>query len=457
MVSITLPKDQVSVEPGHAATLTVLVTNRGEASDRFEIEVDGLDRDWLAIPVPTVTLSPGEERSQTVLIKPPRTAESKAGTYPFVVKVRSLESGEGTEAQAVLEVEPFHMLSLEVEPKRGGAGYVKKQAAFGVTAVNLGNSEENLQLFASDPEDACSYGFDHERVRLAPGQEKLLKMTVQPNQFPLVGSARLFGFSVSARSVSDPRTVASAQGQIDRRALFSPVGLLVALIITLVAGYFYLSRPMPPAVNYFVAEPDIVLEGEMVKLSWSFSNTKSVRIEADGKELVSDLPPEGARSFQVGGPTVFAAIALGDRSSYTVRKEVTVNVTPPLPLPTIEEFSITPRNVAMGAPLTVHYKARNAVELLLEPAGLVLSLSAERLIIPEDRRPEEPGVITYTLIAKNGDGKIVRSEPVSIVVTVQSTARIILFRAVYEGRPLDASEEVPLDARITIKWDLRNS
>src|SRR5436189_2692860 len=104
MFSLTLSKDHLRVEPGSAATLAVSVRNTGQTADRYEIAVNGLDSDWLAIPVPAFNLAPGEERSEKILIKPPRAAESKAGAYPFAVKVRSLESGEGTEAPAILEV-----------------------------------------------------------------------------------------------------------------------------------------------------------------------------------------------------------------------------------------------------------------------------------------------------------------------------------------------------------------
>jgi uncharacterized membrane protein len=117
--AVRLSTDLVSVEAGATMPLTIEVVNRAEDADRFELEVEGLDPEWTAVPVPTFLIGGGETASEKVFFRPPRTPESLAGNYPFVVKVRSLSSGEQRTTQGVLQIQAYHHISAEISPKKG--------------------------------------------------------------------------------------------------------------------------------------------------------------------------------------------------------------------------------------------------------------------------------------------------------------------------------------------------
>jgi len=51
----------------------------------------------------------------------------------------------------------------------------------------------------------------------------------------------------------------------------------------------------------------------------------------------------------------------------------------------------------------------------------------------------------------------VRRRPVAVSGVEQSQARIIVFRALYQGKELGENESVPPESRITREWDLRNA
>jgi len=91
--SLALALDVVPVEPGSTVPLTVSITNRAETREQFDLEIEGLDPEWTAVPVAVFEIGPGETRQEKVLFRIARSSESLAGAYPFVVKVRSLESG----------------------------------------------------------------------------------------------------------------------------------------------------------------------------------------------------------------------------------------------------------------------------------------------------------------------------------------------------------------------------
>ncbi|MEQ1933508.1 MAG: hypothetical protein ABL962_06470, partial [Fimbriimonadaceae bacterium] len=139
--SVRLDADQVLVDPGETAILSVEITNAGSSVDQFEIEVSGLDADWTALPVPSFSLQPGEKASHPIIFKPPRTAENLAATYPFTVRIRSLESGEAQVVSSQVALSPFHHLSMDMLPKRGAYGPMVRDNIFEVSVVNLGNCE----------------------------------------------------------------------------------------------------------------------------------------------------------------------------------------------------------------------------------------------------------------------------------------------------------------------------
>src|SRR5207253_10995896 len=127
------------------------------------MQVEGIDPEWTASPEPVFNVGPGETHSQKLFFKPPRASESLAGNYPFVVKVRSLNSGDARTGQGVLQIKPFNHLGMEISPKKGYSSPVRQLNNFTLTVMNLGNTEHTLQMSGADPEEECTYEFDSDQ------------------------------------------------------------------------------------------------------------------------------------------------------------------------------------------------------------------------------------------------------------------------------------------------------
>jgi hypothetical protein len=448
MFTISLARDVLRVEPGNAVTLSVSVRNDGSAADRYEVEVEGLDAEWTAIPVASFTLAPGEEKPQKILLRPPRSAESKAGSYPFIVKIRSFETGDASEAQAVLEVESFSLVSLDIEPKRESAGFLGKEAPYSVTAVNLGNTEHTLQLFADDPEDECTYQFAQERISLAPGQQRQVGLIVQPAHMPVVGSSRLFGFTVSARGVENPNVSANVQAQLERKSAIS-IGVLIAAFLLLAIGFaLYATRPLPPRIQSFAADRAEALVGDTVTLSWSSSNATKVTIEGSDNTKVEGLNPSGTIQVQLKADTTYYAWAWNEnkRSENFLQVDIKASVPPVVPMPEITQFSVSPAKAGVGAVVTVNYKVNNATSIMLQPlnATLPANLNVYRFT------PQQEGKFELTLVATNSSGQAVQKTS-TLTVEVPSEAKVESFRAMMLGQPLGAQEIDP-GTQVTLEW-----
>src|ERR1051326_6684574 len=202
-ILVTLSESDILIEPGNVAQLVVTMANRQETPDRLSLEIEGIDVEWYAIPVPAVNVAPGAEATFKVPFRVARTSDNRAGTYPFLVRVQALETGEVGVAQATLIVKPFNSLQIELSPKRAIATFFHPLNDFEVTIANQGNAEETLELFADDPDDGCAYEYDVDRITLKPGQAQVVPLAIRPKVSSILGGSRLFGFTARARSIAD--------------------------------------------------------------------------------------------------------------------------------------------------------------------------------------------------------------------------------------------------------------
>lgn len=446
-----LASDLITVEAGATTPLSIELINRGDASDQFELSIEGLDPEWTAVPVPVVTIKEHETAEEKIFFKPSRVSESSAGNYPFVLKVRSLTSGEARTVQGVLTVKPFHHLSVELSPKKGFVSPIRHQNSFEVTLVNLGNTEHTVQLFGSDPEEACAFEIDSEQVSLGPGQQKTILATVNPSKQTFISGSRLYGFSISARSIEQPSVVAVAQGQLEQRPLLSFGGLAALIIVLFVAGLWVYLIPPKPAINVLVNTQEIT-RGDSLHITWSTKGAPTkVHIaalgqtiydgpnESDSADFVADLKPN-AGSFEITG------YAEKDDHEYAFRPiRITVKEPPTVDDPKIDEFKLDQTTIPKDSMVTVTYKVSNAIKAVLLPMGTSLDLSVDQTQI----QANDVNTKAYTLVAYNKNGvKVQKSIKVNIFIA--SKAKVLTFTATPSSIQGDAGD-------VVLNWQTTNA
>jgi len=442
---VRLGSDVTSLDAGTSVPLAIEIANRSDEADQFELEIEGIDPEWTAVPVPTFSVEAHEEQVERVFFKPPRESESLAGNYPFVVKLRSLVSGEVRTAQGLLEIKPYNHLSAEINPKRGSVTPVRKQEDFDLTIINLGNTSHTLQLFGNDPEDECTFSFEPEQVTIGPGQQKEVYVGVGLNAYRMFAGSRLFGFSVSGRSIEAPSVVCSAQAQLERKPLLSPGSLIALMLFVILAVGWWLLMPKPPRIIEFALDKSTITAGESVKVSWQAANAEKVELTyADSKE---NKKPSGELTFTptASGDVQIVAIRDGKRSdSQTL--QFTVNEPAPIPDPVIKKFSIKPTTIKLTESAIITYELGPSVtKATLEPLGLELNIQGTTQQIT----PTITGTIEYSIVAINSAGKTIKKS-VKVNVVEGSTASIVKF----DGDP----KVVPsADGKVTLTWQLNNA
>ncbi|MCX7799680.1 MAG: hypothetical protein N2109_04985 [Fimbriimonadales bacterium] len=450
--TVKLDGDVVSVEPGRSATLTIEVSRSvpaetsGPASEpeTFELSQEGLDPEWVAVPVPTFQPSGSEPFQVRLVLRPPRTSESVAGSYPFVVRVRSLATGETRACQAMLEVAPFHHLSADIEPRRGAVGPTRRTDAFELTLANLGNTEETLVLGYSDPEDECVLSFETDQVVLAPGQQRRVAFEAGLRRIPPFGGVQLFAFNVTARSVSQPAVSCSAQAHLERRPLISTAGLVAIFLLALLASAWWTLRPRQPVARVTLESSSILRDSPLV-VQWRLDSADSLKLSVGDEERVV-MQPMGTTQFFPKAPGMLVAIPYrGSVQGQRIEIPFSVEEPPAVPKPKIEEFSISPTTIELGQPLAVRYRARNAARLTLSPPGIDLNQAAPEVEI----KPERLGTIEYTLVAVNDKGESDR-KTIKVTVVDPSQAKVVAFAASPEK--LTAGPGL-----VRLEWQLTNA
>ncbi|MEA2552134.1 MAG: hypothetical protein QOJ65_310 [Fimbriimonadaceae bacterium] len=447
--AVRLSTDLVSVEAGATMPLSVEVTNKGPETDRFELEVEGLDPEWTAIPVPTFQVGPGETASEKIFFRPPRAPESQAGNYPFVVKVRSLSSGEQKTAQSVLQIKPFHHISAELSPKKGYVGAYRRKASFTLTLVNLGNTEHTLQLSGSDPEEALTFEFEHDQVTLGSGQQKDVQVIVQPTTTRFFSSTRLYGFSVTARSTDTPTVAAAAQAQLEQRPAFTPSTLVIILVTLALALLWWKQMPTPTKFELGVSLNQVSL-GDTVIVWWRAENAVQVHLDADGVKIFDGIQPSGSVTYvaKKGGPIDISGYAKNKEGKQTepIHTTLAVDVPQPAPLPKIELFTATPETLRVGESVVLNYKFNDAVtKASISPIGKELNLNDNQIEIPITQE----GPRKFTVIAENRDGKVAKKS-VLVSARLESEVKIIDFSA----KP---TVLMAPGGNVTVSWQLTNA
>lgn len=442
MIQVELSAADVPIEPGGTAQLAVTITNKQAHDDHVFIEIEGIDVEWYALPVPAVNVAAGQSQVARVLFRIARSSQCQAGTYPFVVRARGMETGEAGVQQATLTIKPYSALQVELTPKRAASSFMRRAVPFDLRVSNLGNHEETLDLFASDPEDGCAYEFETDRLSLGPGKSQLVPLVIEPVTKPILGSSRLFGFVATARSVADSYVSASANGQLERKAMLSPLVFLIALLMLIAGGGYAIFHPRPVVVQSFEASAPEVRSGDEVTLRWVAANIGQAYIQPDN---IPVRDPIGSVKVHPTLPTDYKLIAKGSGPDVVKTVHVNVIALPKPKKPQITEFASDRSTVHQGDTVMLHWSVANADTITLNPLGVTHPAS---LYKAQQATPVAPST-TYILSVQGPGGVVEKSVVINVVPPNESTAQIRSFKA----RP----DTIIVGDKATLTWDITNA
>ncbi|MCJ7551545.1 MAG: protein kinase, partial [Anaerolineae bacterium] len=209
-VGLLVENTAPSVTPGESVPVTLVVLNQGPLVDHFEVSVEGIPADWVSASVPLIHLLPGQQRAVSLVIRPPRSPQARAGAHPLVIRVTSQsEPGQSALVDATLTVAAYYQYDLSMRPSRQRGVAV---GTFTVQIDNHSNADLTVRLDAVDPEDGCRYTLAPPYLAVPVGRAQKGELTVLPKA-PLRGETDImYPFTVTARPDEAPELSRQAQG-----------------------------------------------------------------------------------------------------------------------------------------------------------------------------------------------------------------------------------------------------
>ena len=250
-LAVSIVSDALRVLPGGQVSFVVEVRNLGAVVDRYSCEIVGMDAAWWTVTPAAMELFPerdaapdGRSRPDapptvgrfTVLIRPPRSPDARAGDWPIGAKVQSEHDPTGRAVEeTVVTILPFGQLEADLVPSMIN-GRLRARTVLSVR--NAGNRPESFEATGTDKAQFLKYEFAPPSVALGAGQDQPVRLTVRPSKAILLGQSVLRTFTVDVQGDGPDTAPASLSGTLTQQAIIPPSTpkVLAALLVFAMAA-----------------------------------------------------------------------------------------------------------------------------------------------------------------------------------------------------------------------------
>jgi serine/threonine protein kinase len=208
-LSIFLPNDRISVEPGEPANVKVEVVNHSNTDDRVTLRVHGLPDNWVSTPDNLSNCRKTKRCSCSSLSGPPRHRSTPSGRQRFRIELVSQKfPGITAGATASLLIGPFVAFEAGLEEAE-----VRLPGIVTVNLHNTGNTAGDFSVVARDHERLLTFRGERGRIRLQPGQRADVgwKSTAPAGKF--FGRNDYFPFEIDVVAANGGRQTLNGEAQ----------------------------------------------------------------------------------------------------------------------------------------------------------------------------------------------------------------------------------------------------
>ena len=239
-IVLSLSSTKLEVAPGESVETTIIIRNQSQVVDQFGIKIQGLDPTWWTLSTSSVSLFPGDQDDVKLTIRPPKEAESKAGSYSFQVRaVSQANPEEMTVEEAYLILRGFLVWDVEMSPTKATG----ESGTYRLTASNSGNTDITLICEGKDPQEVLDYSFGHDKLIVPAGESASITLQARLKKGAKGKKGEVYDFQVRvtpAGAKVPSREARVVNGQLEYHRRRRRIWLWVLLIIIIVAATFFL-------------------------------------------------------------------------------------------------------------------------------------------------------------------------------------------------------------------------
>ena len=238
-VSVLLDTLRYSATPGEQLSIPVALINQGLVADTLHLAGEGLPEGWVATPFPDLRLEPGEETSAILVIQPPRNPGSRAGRYPFRIRVTSLQAPEASASiDCTLTVAAFNEFNSTLEE-----AVPEQQLPRRVRVQNRSNVPATFQVSWHSPENSLVFEpAEPQKINVPAGGTSELQYTAKPASRLWFGDEKSYPYTATVQSPEGKTQ--TLDGKLNEKALL-PVwaaaasgGVLLLCCLCLILAVF---------------------------------------------------------------------------------------------------------------------------------------------------------------------------------------------------------------------------
>ena len=310
-VGVFVEEAQLTVVPGNRATLPLIIFNQGLDDDVFTVSVKGVPDIWMDEALPAIPLAPGAQQEVKLIIRPPRSAQSRAGRRPLTIRVTSQgKPDEVVEVRVSLMIVVYSEFSSDLRPQRIRAGETAS-----VVVHNHGNTPETFRLACVDPGGVLAFDPGEVLLTAAEGQGAAAEFKARLSRPRLFGGARAHGFS--ARIVSQSGQAQVQAGEVISKGLFPawtiPVALVVLFALAALAALIPRGTPSTAPTAPVIGKTFSNVAGVNSTLIFTLTNPNTA-ITLTGVAFTDSLPTMPAAMIVANSPNASFSAGCGSPS-----------------------------------------------------------------------------------------------------------------------------------------------
>jgi hypothetical protein len=351
-LSVAFDTATVQAQPGQQAFCNVQVRNTGAVVDRVLLDVLGQARAWATAEPAELGLLPGTAGTARIVFHPPRASFPQAGEIPFALRVMSQEDPEGSViVEGAVMLAPFTDIKADLVPR---TSHARRRGHHRLIVENRGNIGTDLDLSASDADNALEFRFRPDVFAAEPGTATFVRLRAEPRKRFFKGASKSLPFQVFVISREAPPV--TVDGAVLQRQIM-PEWLLPLLALGTVAAAALIT------LWFLVLKPEV----HSAAVQAVGAQTRSLASSAAKASQAADTATKAAAaaSSSAGGASKAAAVAKGASASSTPSSAPT-----PAPLSTLMPTDVAPGKTATYPYNLTSKQTLSVSDLLLEnPAG----------------------------------------------------------------------------------------
>ncbi len=238
-IGVLMHSNQFTVTPGGSVTIPIVLRNQGLEADNFRVGVEGIPTSWVSTTSPTTNLEPGEQKGLTLIVRPERSTQSRAGRHHFSIQVISQKyPDQMTRVECALTLAVYTQYAAKIEPETIRAGQPAR-----LIIDNQGNIQQTYTISWASPQNILSFATTNsDPIRVGPGESVYLEFTPDTRRPPIFGQDVSYTFTATVQSAEGEAV--SASGSVTKPALLPlwalpVIGLIILGLICISGIWLY--------------------------------------------------------------------------------------------------------------------------------------------------------------------------------------------------------------------------